>query len=101
MKFLGDEETVKKAIASVAACQKTDLRLLRSRTAQGKSKKVEATRDEPMSMVAHQIQNSTAHCNNASMLAHTAPSTESWLQPFLDSKCVRKLMEKPKTYKIV
>merc|ERR1719290_460889 len=87
MKFLGDEETVKKAIASVAA--------------QGKSKKVEATRDEPMSMVAHQIQNSTAHCNNASMLAHTAPSTESWLQPVLDSDCVRKLMEKPKTYKIV
>merc|ERR1719495_1713310 len=87
MKFLGDEETVKKAIASVAA--------------QGKSKKVEATRDEPISMVANQIQNSTAHCNNASMLAHTAPSTESWLQPVLDSDCVRKLMEKPKTYKIV
>jgi len=63
MKFLGDEETVRKAIESVAA--------------QGTAKK------EPAKDVS----------GLASMVAHTVTSTQKKVQPALDSSCVRNLMD--------
>merc|ERR1711915_575449 len=63
MKFLGDEETVRKAIESVAA--------------QGTAKK------EPAKSAT----------GIASMVAHTVTSTPKPVQPVLDSTCVRNLMD--------
>jgi len=63
MKFLGDEETVRKAIESVAA--------------QGTVKK------EPAKEVS----------NIASMVAHTVTASQKPVQPTLDTNCVRKLMD--------
>merc|ERR1711892_1352951 len=63
MKFLGDEETVRKAIESVAA--------------QGTVKK------EPAKEVS----------NIASMVAHTVTTVPKPVQPVLDSSCVRNMMD--------
>merc|ERR1711892_823079 len=63
MKFLGDEETVRKAIESVAA--------------QGTVKK------EPAKEVS----------NIASMVAHTVTGSPKAVQPVLDSTCVRNMMD--------
>jgi len=69
MQFLGDEETVKKAIASVAA--------------QGKAK----TSDEPKKEVAD-------YKNISSLVSHHVMKPKSDMQPVLDSTCVRDLMER-------
>jgi len=87
MKFLGDEETVKKAIASVAA--------------QGKSKKAEPAVKESMSMVAHQVKDAPEKDQISTMVAHTTLACETFLQPVLDTECIRRMMDKPTTYKIV
>eukprot|EP00091_Calanus_sinicus_P024859 TRINITY_DN915_c0_g1_i2.p1 TRINITY_DN915_c0_g1~~TRINITY_DN915_c0_g1_i2.p1 ORF type:complete len:963 (-),score=315.93 TRINITY_DN915_c0_g1_i2:1408-4296(-) len=63
MKFLGDEETVRKAIESVAA--------------QGTAKK------EPAKEVS----------SISSMVAHTVTSTPKAVQPVIDSNCVRNMMD--------
>ena len=63
MKFLGDEETVRKAIESVAA--------------QGTAKK------EPVKEVS----------SISSMVAHTVTATPKPVQPVIDSNCVRKMMD--------
>jgi len=64
MKFLGDEETVRKAIESVAA--------------QGKAK--------PAAPKA-----ATGPC--ATMVAHTVPDIPTKIQPTLDTQCVRSMMD--------
>merc|ERR1719422_1074182 len=66
MKFLGDEETVRKAIESVAA--------------QGKAKKEPAAKETPVlaSMVAHMV---------------TGAQAKPMCQPAIDSNCLRKMMD--------
>jgi len=66
MKFLGDEETVRKAIESVAA--------------QGKAKKEPAAKETPVlaSMVAHMV---------------TGVQAKPMCQPAIDSNCLRKMMD--------
>ena len=67
MKFLGDEETVRKAMESVAA--------------QGTAAKKEPTKTAaPVS-------------NLSSMVAHTVTKVEPKVQPALDSACVRNMMD--------
>jgi len=70
MKFLGDEETVRKAIESVAA--------------QGKAKKPAAA------------PKAAAPC--ATMVAHTVPQVKPVVQPTLDTECVRGLMDHKTTW---
>jgi len=70
MKFLGDEETVRKAIESVAA--------------QGKAKKPAAATK------------AAGPC--ATMVAHTVPQVKPVVQPTLDTECVRGLMDHKTTW---
>merc|ERR1719391_951316 len=97
MQFLGDEETVKKAIESVAA--------------QGKAKKVDAEPKKPVeeiaSMVAHRVvgaaSSSPQTAANSPQPAASSPqpaasspqpAASTPVQPCLETKAVRDLMER-------
>merc|ERR1712121_182734 len=52
-------------------------------------------------MVAHQVKDAPEKDQISTMVAHTTLACETFLQPVLDTECIRRMVDKPTIYKIV